>query len=102
MRSARPRVRSLCLRWPSLAIFAVFAATAALIGVVASLPALAQTTWGGTVEVAVSSTATTGSSSLTFNMRPGESRTYWVRLTKAPVYLTGNTLTRTFGANRLT
>ena len=81
MLGAAPWLGRFCLRWPGLVVFAVVIALSALLSTLVGPSHHAQSQepydWGGTVEVSTS----------TLTIKPGETKTYSLRLTEQPVNL---------------
>ena len=86
-----PWLGRFCLRWPGLVVFAVVVAVSALLATFLGPQPLAQEqndyTWPGTVEVSEVSNAETGSSTISVDLKPGETKTYYLRLTAQTVQL---------------
>ena len=88
MLGAAPWLGRFCLRWPGLVVFAVVIALSALLStLVGPQPQAQSPAWGGTVEVSNVSDAEFGHSSITLNLKPGETKRYYLRLTAQPVIL---------------
>ena len=88
MLGAAPWLGRFCLRWPGLVVFAVVIGLSALLSTLVGPQSHAQSpAWGGTVEVSNVSDAEFGHSSITLNLKPGETKTYYLRLTAQPVIL---------------
>ena len=78
MLGAAPWLGRFCLRWPGLVVFAVVIALSALLSTLVGPQSQAQSpAWGGTVEVSPS----------TLTIKPGETKTYRLRLTEQPVMM---------------
>ena len=88
MLGAAPWLGRFCLRWPGLVVFAVVIALSALLStLVGPQPHAQSPAWGGTVQVTDDSSKDEGYSSITLNLKPGEKKTYYLRLTAQPVIL---------------
>ena len=90
MLSSARGLRRFCLRWPGLVVFAVVIGLSALLSTFLGPQPLAEEhyTWPGSVVVSEESGEDEmGSPSITLNLQPGETKTYYLRLTARPVEL---------------